>query len=30
VPVVLSMLPPEFQQYRDIIGLGVPALPRLP
>jgi membrane protein required for colicin V production len=30
VPVVLSMLPPEFQQYEDIVKLGVPALPSLP
>jgi membrane protein required for colicin V production len=29
-PVVLSMLPPEFQQYQAIINLGIPALPGLP
>ena len=30
VPVVLSMLPPEFRQYEALIGLGVPAIPHLP
>ena len=30
VPVVLSMLPPEFQQYEEIARLGVPPLPILP
>jgi membrane protein required for colicin V production len=30
VPVVLSMLPPEFQQYREIIRLGEQGLPSLP
>jgi membrane protein required for colicin V production len=30
VPVVLSMLPPEFQRYQDIIKLGAPAIPHLP
>jgi hypothetical protein len=30
VPVILAMLPPEFQQYQDIVKLGVPPLPGLP
>jgi membrane protein required for colicin V production len=30
VPVILTMLPPEFQQYQDIVKLGVPPLPGLP
>jgi membrane protein required for colicin V production len=30
VPVVLSMLPPEFQQYQEIIKLGGAGLPPLP
>jgi len=30
VPVVLAMLPPEFQQYQEIIKLGVLPLPVLP
>lgn len=27
IPVVLSMLPPEFQQYYDLVRLGIPTLP---
>jgi membrane protein required for colicin V production len=30
VPVILTMLPPEFQQYQDIVKLGLPPLPGLP
>lgn len=30
VPVVLSMLPPEFQQYEAMIKLSVPGIPSLP